>query len=75
MEVFRDHYAFKEIADENSTIFKLMTDKAFHKNEEESLHVPYLMLLGLLICATNNKNKAEKFFELCQLELNPSISH
>ena len=75
MECFKDHYAFREIADENSAIHKLMTDRAFHKDSEETLHVPYLMLLGVLICATNNKNKAEKFFELCQLELNATISH
>lgn len=75
IEVFQDHYAFKEIADANSAIHKLMNDKAFHKNSQSTLHVPYLMLLGVLICATNNKNKADKFFELCQLELNPTISH
>lgn len=75
VEVFKDHYAFREIADENSAIYRLMTDKCFHKDSDKTLHVPYLMLLGLLICATNNRNKAEKFFELCQLELNPTISH
>jgi len=75
VECFGDHYAFKDIKDENSTIYKLMTDKTFHKDSEQTLHVPYLMLLGVLICATNNKNKADKFFELCQIELNPTISH
>ena len=52
-----------------------MTDDAFKKDGENTYHVPYLMLLGVLICATNDKNKADKFFELCQIELNPSISH
>jgi hypothetical protein len=52
-----------------------MTDKAFQKEGKETYHVPYLMLLGVLICATNNKNKSDKFFELCQLELNATISH
>jgi hypothetical protein len=33
------------------------------------------MLLGVLICATNDRNKCDKFFELCQIELNEKISH
>lgn len=51
-----------------------MTDDAF-KKDGETYHVPFLMLLGVLICATNDRNKADKFFELCQIELNPAISH
>jgi hypothetical protein len=33
------------------------------------------MLLGLLVCATNERNKADKFFELCQINLDERISH
>ena len=52
-----------------------MTDDVFRKNSRETFHVPYLMLLGVLVCATNDRNKADKFFELCQIELNEKISH
>jgi len=75
VECFKDHYAFKEIADENSAVYRLLTDEVFQKDSKDSFHVPYLMLLGLLVCATNEKNKADKFFELCQIELNDKISH
>ena len=65
IECFKDHYAFKEIADEGSAVHKIMTDDALKKGSETTYHVPYLMLLGLLICATNDQNKCDKFFELC----------
>jgi len=75
IESLKDHYAFHEIADENSAIHKLMTDDVFKKKSDTTFHIPYLMLLGLLICATNEFNKADKFFELCQIELNANISY
>jgi len=75
VECFKDHYAFGEIADENSVVHKLLTDEVFQKGSNTTYHIPYLMLLGLLVCATNEHNKADKFFELCQIELNEKISH
>jgi hypothetical protein len=29
IECFQDHYAFKEIADENSVVYKILTDSVF----------------------------------------------
>lgn len=51
-------------------MYKMFTDPVFQKDSDETYHVPYLMLLGVLICATNDRNKADKFFELCQINLN-----
>ena len=65
IESLKDHYAFHEIADENSAVHRLMTDEVFKKDSDTTFHIPYLMLLGVLICATNEFNKADKFFELC----------
>jgi hypothetical protein len=51
-----------------------MTDQILKKNpNDEEFHIPYLMLLGLLYCASNAEIKALKFYELCQLHLNQTM--
>ena len=32
------------------------------------------MIVGILFCASNSKAKTQKFYEVCQTELNPAIS-
>ena len=32
------------------------------------------MILGILFCASNSRSRAERFYELIQLDLEPSIS-
>jgi hypothetical protein len=44
------------------------------QNDKHNFFIPYLMLLGILYCASNPKNKAQKFFELCQMDLLPTLS-
>lgn len=44
------------------------------KDKNGNYHIPYLMLLGILFCASNSQVKVQKFFNICQNELNPSIS-
>ncbi len=76
IECFKDHNAFKDIEDENSLTHALLTDKVFlSKKEEEGYYIPYLVLLGLLYCASNARVRSEKFFELCQIDLDPHLSH
>jgi hypothetical protein len=48
-----------DITKENSLIHEIMTDDMFKKDpSDEEYHIPYLMLLGLLYCASNNEVKA-----------------
>lgn len=37
--------------------------------EKRFVHVPMLMLLGILYCRSNRKQRAEKFYELVEIEL------
>jgi len=41
--------------------------------DNRSVHVPMLMLLGLLYCRSNRKQRAEKFYELVEIELTNTI--
>ncbi len=52
-----------------------MTNPIFRKDgdPENVYYIPYLLLLGTLYCAANPIIKAEKFFEQCQIHLNPDI--
>lgn len=43
-------------------------------NGDLKLSVPKLMILGILFCASNSRQRAERFYELIQLDLEPSIS-
>jgi hypothetical protein len=40
-----------------------MTHKILSKNKGE-LHLPYLRLLGLLLCASTKRMKAELFYQI-----------
>ena len=41
--------------------------------EERKCSVPMLMLLGLLYCRSNRKQRAEKFYELVEIQLTDSL--
>lgn len=41
---------------------------------ERRLYVPWVMLLGLLYCRSNRRQRAEKFYELVEIELTESLS-
>ncbi len=75
VEVFKDHPSFKDIEDPESLVYALMTDKVFLAKDGEGFYIPYLVLLGQLYCAGNPKLRADKFFELCQIDLDPGMSH
>jgi hypothetical protein len=62
-----------EIEKEDSLIRKILTHKALVE-KPGTFHIPYLMLVGILYCASNPKTKATKFFEVCQIDLNPTIN-
>mmetsp|Transcript_7186 Transcript_7186/g.6280 ORF Transcript_7186/g.6280 Transcript_7186/m.6280 type:complete len:95 (+) Transcript_7186:257-541(+) len=75
IECFKDSPFLKTITLEDSLVRKILTHPCLKKNEDgDTFHIPYLMLVGVLFCASNVKVKGSKFFELCQMELNPQIS-
>jgi len=42
--------------------------------DSDDLYIPYLVLFGVLYCATNTELKVQKFYELCQIDLDASIA-
>ena len=83
-ECFKDHWAFLDIDDDESLTRELMFDKIFlqqiSEDEEEQTplderrcSVPMLMLLGLLYCRSNRRQRAEKFYELVEIELTENL--
>jgi len=54
-------------AKEENIVTICMFDDAMKKDGK--LYVPYLMLFGILYCASNPLKNAEKFYELVQIEL------
>jgi len=69
-ECFKDHPVLCEIETEGSLVYKILTHETLIKSKG-TYYIPYLMLVGLLFCASNLKVRAMKFFELCQMDLNP----
>ena len=83
-ECFKDHWAFLDIEDRESLTHEVMFDEIFIvQNDQDDdqeidyldteLSVPFLMLLGLLYCRSNRKQRAEKFYELVEIELTETL--
>ena len=79
-ECFRDHWAFLDIDEEGSLTRELMFDTIFLEplgpNDDEDMDinyrkvsVPMLMLMGLLYCRSNRAQRAQKFYELVEIQL------
>ena len=79
-ECFKDHWAFLDIDEEGSLTRELMFDKLFLDDmsdqeaartplDERKCSVPMLMLMGLLYCRSNRRQRAEKFYELVEIQL------
>ena len=88
IECFKDHWAFLDIEDRESLTHELLFDTIFITRDEDDeeeveeedymqteLHVPMLMLLGLLYCRSNRKQRAEKFYELVEIQLTESLQN
>ena len=83
-ECFKDHWAFLDIEEEGSLTRELMFDETFLDEqaayeegqplEERRIYVPWLMLLGLLYCRSNKKERAETFYELVEIQLTESLA-
>lgn len=44
----------------------ILTHKILRKDEhKEEIYIPYLVMLGVLYCASNNELKVQKFYEGC----------
>ena len=83
-ECFKDHWAFLDIDDDESLTRELMFDKIFLQQipeededqtplEDRKCSIPMLMLLGLLFCRSNRRQRAEKFYELVEIELTENL--
>ena len=79
-ECFKDHWAFLDIDDEESMTRELMFDTLFLEEmnaddaenvdlNDRKVSVPMLMLLGLLYCRSNRAQRAQKFYELVEIQL------
>ena len=78
-ECFKDHWAFLDICERESLTHEVMFDEIFITNDEDDededdenyelkeVSVPFLMLLGLLYCRSNRRQRAEKFYELVEI--------
>ena len=76
---FKDHWAFLDIDDEGSLTRELMFDEMFLDEQEphekgqplseRRIYIPWLMLMGLIYCRSNRRQRAEKFYELVEIQL------
>lgn len=76
-ECFKDHWAFLDICEEGSLTRELMFDETFLDEidpheigdnlSERRIYIPWLMLMGLLYCRSNRRQRAEKFYELVEI--------
>lgn len=84
IECFRDHWAFKDIEQPNTLTYDLMFDDMFMIESEDDneyyeevqdrqVYIPYLMLLGNLYCCSNKTQKADKYYELVEIELTDQL--
>ncbi|CDW81305.1 UNKNOWN [Stylonychia lemnae] len=83
IEGFKDY--FPDIEKEGSLIRQLLLNPGFavervdgEENYEESVKeykIPELLLLGNMYCANTPYYRAQKFFEVCQEELQPQIGN
>ena len=48
-------------------LFELSSDEVY-------LHIPYLLLIGILYCKSTTKERATKMYHLCQMDLTPHVS-
>ena len=83
-ECFKDHWAFLDIDDEESMTRELMFDTIFlnEMSEDEAyntdlgdrkVNIPLLMLLGILYCRSNRAERAQKFYELVEIQLTDQL--
>ena len=83
-ECFKDHWAFLDIDEEETLTRELMFDKLFLDQmpddeaaqtplDERKCSVPMLMLMGLLYCRSNRRQRAEKFYELVEIQLTDQL--
>ena len=66
-EIFKDQFYLKEIDDENSLTRRLFTNRAIMSHDGEA-NINYLILLGILLCASTKGMKAQAFYNLLKRE-------
>ena len=57
IECFKDNPFLAKIEDEGSLVRAILTDPSMQK-KQGTYHIPYLMLVGILYCASNTNVKA-----------------
>jgi hypothetical protein len=73
-ECFSDHYAFRDVKVEGSLVRDIMTSRHLRaKDGSEDIFIPYLVMFGILYCASNTDLKVQKFYEGAQIDLDAQI--
>lgn len=52
----------KDFEDETSSMRKILNHPSLHKGED--LYIPYVRLLGLLLCASTKRMKADLLYQI-----------
>ncbi|CDW77354.1 UNKNOWN [Stylonychia lemnae] len=74
IESFRDSTALREIVSKDSIVQQLLLDELMMDKRKQNYLIAQLLLLANLYCPSNPSLKAQKFFELCQENLDSQIS-
>jgi hypothetical protein len=75
IEAFQDHPYLKDINVEDSLIRNILLHDFFlHPKKKGRFHIPLLLLFGNMYCSSSFAVRAQKFFEICQPELNQTIT-
>lgn len=74
MESFRDSQALGSITEEGSLVRQLLLDERHKDRRKKEYQIPNILLLANMYCPSNPALRAQKFFELCQENLDPQIS-
>ena len=83
-ECFKDHWAFLDIGEEGSLTRELMFDEMFldelqphevnYPLAERRIYIPWLMLMGLIYCRSNRRQRSQKFYELVEIQLTEQLA-
>ena len=72
IETFQDCSYLKDIVDENSVTRKLLTHRSLEVSPG-TIYIPYLLLLGILLCASTKKMKAEAYYNMFKKEFSNEV--
>lgn len=81
LEITQENSLTRELMFDRIFIAKEDDEGEIEESEQEDydldskqVHIPILMLLGILYCRSNRKQRAQKFYELVEIELTDTLS-